>query len=290
MAIKLACADFTWPLLSHHHTLQMIQMLGFEGVDIGLFGNRSHIRPEVVRQDVPMWAGIIGERLDRYGLEPADIFLIASTEADRAAANDPDPVHQEEYRALFHAALEFTRRLGGRGMTVTGGIVFDGETPESSLRNTSEALKWRVDEAAKHDIQLSFEPGAGSNTDTPAKVLRLLELTPGLTLTLDYGHFVYVGIPDAEIEPLIEHARHFHCRGAAKNRMQTRFHENAIDFRRVLERMQEVGYPGYFAIEYVWIDLWDCNRVDNTMETIQFRDFARAVLEGREYVPHQPNI
>jgi hypothetical protein len=40
--------------------------------------------------------------------------------------------------------------------------------------------------------------------------------------------------------------------------------------------MKEVGYRGYFAIEYVWIDWEGANRTENTCETIQFRDLARA--------------
>ena len=37
MKWKLACADFTFPLLRHDQSLDLIAMLGFEGVDIGLF-------------------------------------------------------------------------------------------------------------------------------------------------------------------------------------------------------------------------------------------------------------
>ena len=40
--MKLACADFTWPLLSHVGSLALIRLLDIEGVDLGLFGNRSH--------------------------------------------------------------------------------------------------------------------------------------------------------------------------------------------------------------------------------------------------------
>jgi len=45
MTLKLACADFTFPLLPHEHVLQLIAMLEFTGVDIGLFEERSHLRP-----------------------------------------------------------------------------------------------------------------------------------------------------------------------------------------------------------------------------------------------------
>ena len=45
MTFRLACADFTFPLLSHEQSLDVISMLGFDGVDIGLFEGRSHLHP-----------------------------------------------------------------------------------------------------------------------------------------------------------------------------------------------------------------------------------------------------
>ena len=34
MRLKLACADFTYPILPHQQALQVIAMLGLKGVDI----------------------------------------------------------------------------------------------------------------------------------------------------------------------------------------------------------------------------------------------------------------
>ena len=81
--IKLACPDFTWPLMPHTTALDLIRSLEFEAVVLGLFGNRSHIRPEVVRKDVPKWAGILGERTARAGLEVADLFVQAWTDVEK---------------------------------------------------------------------------------------------------------------------------------------------------------------------------------------------------------------
>lgn len=53
MELKLSCADFAWPLLPHERVLDHIRGLEIEAVDLGLFAGRSHLRPEVVRQDVP---------------------------------------------------------------------------------------------------------------------------------------------------------------------------------------------------------------------------------------------
>ena len=278
--MKLACADFTWPLLAHVPVLELIHLLDIEGLDLGLFGNRSHLRPETVRKDIPMWGGILRERIERTGLELADLYFQPWTDFETMAPNHPDPHQQDEAWALFADMLELARRLDAPGITMLPGLQFPGDSWEVSVRRSAEALKRRIDAADRHGIRLSVEAHLGSHVDTPEKVARLVELTPGLTLTLDYTHFVYAGIAEAEIEPLLAHARHFHCRGGAPGRLQTTFEENRIDYERVIGRMRELGYPGYFAIEYVWTEWQDCNRTENTCETIRFRDLARAAIAG----------
>ena len=283
--MKIACADFTWPLLPHDGVLRLIRLLDIEGLDLGIFGNRSHIRPEMVREDIPMWSGVLTERIRQSGLELADFFYQPWTDFETMAPNNTDPRQQEEARALFDDMLEMARRLEAPGMTMLPGVRFGDESWESSIRRSAEALKWRVEAAAAAGLRLSVEGHIGSNVDTPEKLAHLLELTPGLELTLDYSHFTFQGIADSEVEPLLEYARHFHCRGAAPGRFQTGFEQNTIDYRRVIERMQEVGYDGYFAIEYTWTEWQNCNQTENTCETIRFRDLVRAILAGREYMP-----
>jgi sugar phosphate isomerase/epimerase len=275
--MKLACADFTWPLLPHERALELIHLLDIEGLDLGIFGNRSHVRPEMVRDDIPMWAGILQERIDRAGLELADFFFQPWTDFTVMAVNHLDPKQQDEARTIFQDMLELARRLKTPGMTILPGVRFGEESWDAAIRRSAEALKWRVDAAARHGIVLSVEGHLGSCVDTPEKLATLIERTPGLKLTLDYTHFVSAGFVDADVEPLLVHARHFHCRGAAKGQLQTTFDENAIDYRRVLRKMREIGYTGYFGIEYVWSDWQNCNRTDNLSETIRFRDLAREI-------------
>ena len=43
--MKLACADFTFPLLPHDRVLDLIAALEMDGVDVGLFEGRSHLWP-----------------------------------------------------------------------------------------------------------------------------------------------------------------------------------------------------------------------------------------------------
>ncbi|PYV20938.1 MAG: hypothetical protein DMG24_21105 [Acidobacteria bacterium] len=97
-------------------------------------------------------------------------------------------------------------------------------------------------------------------------------MVPGLTLTLDYTHFTYQGLPDDAIEPLLAHASHFHARAACRGKLQAPLKQNTIDYRRVLRAMKGANYSGFVVLEYVWVDWMGCNEVDNLSETILLRD------------------
>jgi sugar phosphate isomerase/epimerase len=132
-----------------------------------------------------------------------------------------------------------------------------------------------VEAAANVGVTLSVEPHLGSIVPTPQAASRLIDLTPGLTLTLDYGHFTFQGIPDTDIEPLMARTSHFHARGACPGKLQSTMGENTIDFDGVVRAMQKVKYPGFVVLEYVWTEWMDLNRVDNLSETVILRDLLR---------------
>lgn len=51
-------------------------------------------------------------------------------------------------------------------------------------------------------------------------------------------------LPDAEVEPLVEHASHFHARGGRRGLLQERFAHNTIDYGRIVDFMGQTGYRG----------------------------------------------
>ena len=63
MTLKLACADFAFPLLPHDQVLDLIAALGFGGVDIGLFEGRSHRWPSREFANVAKSARELGRKL-----------------------------------------------------------------------------------------------------------------------------------------------------------------------------------------------------------------------------------
>ena len=278
--MKLACADFTFPLLPHDKVLSVISMLEFPGVDIGLFEGRSHLRPSAMFANVEKNAKELARKLADHSLEAADIFLQTAEDFTSVAANHPDAKIREKAREMFIHTLEFTSICNGRHVSTLPGVFFEGEAEDVSYGRACEELNWRCQKVKEYGLIFSVEAHVGSIVPDPVSAEKLVQDVPGLTLTLDYTHFTKQGIPDSHIEPLIKYASHFHARGATKGLLQASLKENTIDYARVVKVMRETDYKGYIGVEYVWIDWENCNKVDNMSEVILLRDFLREQIAG----------
>jgi sugar phosphate isomerase/epimerase len=275
--IRLSCADFAFPLLSHDQSLGLIAELGFTGVDIGLFEGRSHLRPGEVLSSSGAAADLRRRCGDR-GLAIADLFLIPGATAAALAANHPDPAERAASRDVFRRGLDFAIACGAEHYSILPGIPWPEEDKAASFARAVEELGWRAEVAAAAGLPLSCEAHIGSIVPSPAETLALLEAVPALGLVLDHGHFVVPGFATEEIERLHPRAVHVHARGGCRDRIQTIAEENTIDFSRLVRSLAGLGYRGWICVEYVWMQTWDCNRVDNLSETILLRDRLRAAI------------
>ena len=276
--LKLASADFTFPLLPHDNVLDLIAALEMDGIDIGLFEGRSHLWPSREFKNVGKSARALRRKLDDRGLKPADVFLQMNPDFIPFAINHPQPSRRRKARETFLRTLEYAVRLGSPHVTTLPGVYFESDEPQTeSWKRSQDELSWRVEQAEKAKLLFAIEAHVGSLAPSPQEAQRLVTSVPGLTLTLDYTHFTRLGMPDSAVEPLVKYATHFHVRGARKGRLQTRFQDNTIDYARVLKAMRKSNYSGYLGIEYVWIDWEHCNECDNISETILFRDFLRSL-------------
>jgi sugar phosphate isomerase/epimerase len=278
MRPRLACADFTFPLLPHDKVLQLIAMLEFSGVDIGLFENRSHLWPSREFAQPGQSAQRLKDQLDAYGLVAADIFLQMDPDFTPYAINHPEAARRQKARDWFVRTLEYAAQVGAHHVTTLPGVEFDGAVPADAWQRAVDELHWRVEQAQRFGIVFGVEPHVGSIAPHPQLAAELVAQVRGLTLTLDYTHFIRLGMADAEVEPLVALASHFHVRGARPGRLQTGFKDNTIDYARVLDAMRATGYAGWLGIEYIWLDWEGCNECDTISETILFRDHVRALL------------
>ena len=274
--MKLSCADFSFPLLPHDATLELISLLGLRGVDIGLFAGRSHLRPETELRAPTKNGERLRRRLASHGLTAADAFLQVHENFTDFAINHPKSSRRKFARSQFSRTLDYAAAAGSKHITILPGVIFKNESRAMSLARAASELAWRVDQAATMKLTVAVEPHVGSLVDTPERALALARRVPGLGLTLDYAHFTRVGILDSRIEPLAARATHFHARCARQGRLQANFKENTIDFRRAMRALDRHRFIGWVAFEYVWIDWEHCNEVDVISETILLRDHLTA--------------
>ncbi len=282
--IELSCADNTFRLVQPWESaVEIIRLLELDGVDVCLMGNRSHIRPEDVRGDIPASAERITKALHSCGLAVSDLFCIPWTDFERFAPNHPDPDERARSRALFEDMLELAVRIEAPGITMLPGIDWENGGHGDSFDRSVDELGWRAELARVEGLRFSIEPHLGSIAQAPAEADRLCRETSGLELTLDYSHFVYQGYSQEEIEPLVVHARHLHARGARETRMQTALKDSVIDFERLVDVLQASGYAGDIGLEVLWIDWEHLNECDTVSETILLRDRLRARLAGEAW-------
>lgn len=275
MMPKLSCADFSFPLLTHDHSLDLIAMLGFKGVDIGLFERRSHLWPSREFREVAKSARKLRRKLQARGLVASDIYLQADPDFVPYAANHPEVGRRRKARRLFEQTLEYAHGCGAAHLSALPGAAFAQERRTDSFKRCCDEMSWRVERAAQARIPFGIEAHVGSIVPKPGDAMRLLQNVPGLTLTFDPTHFVYAGFSESQFEPLLAHASHHHCRGGRRGRLQCSFKDNQIDYRRIVRSARRAGYQGWFCMEYVWIDWEHCNETDNLSETIRFRNLLR---------------
>lgn len=278
--IEFSCANYSFPLLSRRQALQLLHVLEFNWVDIGLFERDPAFLPSALIEAPVTFTQTVQEDLRANGLHPSDIFLQIGKSPAEASANDPDPTVRAQNREVFLRALEFCVTLGGGHLTGLPGVSHGHKEKDFAL--AAEEAAWRVAQCREAEVVYAVEAHIGSICANTALTLRLLSSVEGLTLTLDYGHFICQGEESAAVHSLLPFASHLHVRGGARGRLQTGVTENAIDFAGMMEGLHALNYEGKIALEYVWIDWEGCNRADNISETILLRERLRAMTKALE--------
>ena len=138
MQLKLACADFTFPILPHEQVLALISMLGLKGVDIGLFEDRSHLQPSTEFEDVQRSGRALGQQLADNGLVAADLFLQLALDYESHAVNHPQPEIRHHARDAFLKVLDYAAECNGKHVTGLPGAFFEHEPKSDSTARSAE--------------------------------------------------------------------------------------------------------------------------------------------------------
>jgi len=273
-----SCADYTFPLLSRTQSLQLIQLLEFDFVDIGLFERNPCYRPSALMASPAEFKRGVRQDLKSAHVRPADLFLQIGLDPAESSTNDPDPAVRRRNREVFNHALELCTVIECGHMTGLPGV--DHSHNEQDLALAAEENIWRLELSRQAGVVYSIEPHVGSICADAASTHRFLSNVEGLTLTLDYGHFICLGEESSAVHSLLPFASHVHTRGGSRGRLQASVAENTIDFEDMMAALHRQRYMGKLALEYVWTDWQGCNRVDNISETILLRQHLREIAAG----------
>ena len=278
--IRFATGDYSFPLLSWEKALRLASDLGMGGIDVSLFQDRSQLKPEEALANPSVTGAKAGATVKANGLQVADVFGIPGKDFVALCPNHPDAGVRSASREYFRRLVDFAAACGSAHLSSLPGAVFDSEDFDTSFARCVEELGWRLEVAHRAGLAFAVEAHIGSIIADPKRAERLVKSVPGLTLTLDLGHFIAQGFQQAEANPLIDHTSHVHARCGSPGRLQAPLKTNVIDFQDLVTRLTARSYPGWYAIEYVWIDWEHCNEVDNVSETILLRGVLEAAARA----------
>ena len=277
---KFSCADFTFPVLERSAALRLVKLLGFDHVDIGLFARSTHFSPIDLQAAPHSYTARVLQDLEDAELHASDVFVQIGVDPSERAANDPSSAIRANNREAFSRALEFCVAARCNHLTGLPGVFHSAIPEETDLELAAEETKWRITECKSAGVQYAIEPHVGSICADVESTQAFLRTVEGLMLTLDYGHFVMAGESSARVHNLLPFASHVHVRGGAPDRLQTSVDENAIDFDGMLAGLKQLGFDGFLALEYVWVNWKGCNRTDNLSETILLRRALESMISN----------
>jgi len=267
----LAAHSWSFPHLDLPAACRHAASLGYEALDLGSgdFGVLTGIDvPTVVADEqFPVRAR---RAAGAAGIVYTDHFVVLPH-----AVNDPEPGRAAENAEVFRALVPRLVAAGIPGVTFSPGF-YAGRSWDEAFASAASALRDLI--AIGSGLQVRIEAHVDSVADTPRRALDLLNQVRGLTLTLDYSHFVVAGFAEDEIEQLTPFASHMHIRQARPGELAVEVARGTIDVRRLLSRLLAGGYAGAIAIEYVSHPWHGQDRIDVTTENAAILAEVRAIL------------
>lgn len=260
---RIAGCSFIYPNKPLEEGIRQAAELGFRTVDVGVGGANGHLSPRAAAQEPEAMASDARRAAERHGVRLNECFTLNFGRP----INDPDPEPRAETRRLFTGFAAFAKEAGCRSILLLPGPIHAQLGPQRSLDLAVEGLTPLADAAASHGVALHVETDCDSCAASPAAAEELCVRVPGISLTLDYSHFIFHGHAQQEVERLHRYAGHLHVRQASRGRIVDSVEKGTIDYGRVLRGLEQAGYRGLFCVEYLHVPGVDAWGIDVIAET-----------------------
>ena len=267
MSIEIGGCSFSFGPRSLREALQILKVLGFDIVDLGVCLGNTQVHPVRAAQNPEVTASEVIQALGEMRMRPEECFVLDFGEP----INHPEDRVRERTRLLFRGIVRFASLVGFRSVMLIPGIVDASVGPERSFDISVKALRELVKMSDDAGVRLNVEPCQPSVAENPQDAMRLCDEVPGLGLTLDYSHFIDPGYEQSSVEPLHRFTRHFHARQAAPGKRVEAVAKGTIDFNRIASLLKAEEFEGVVAIEYVDCDVTTQCGVNVMDETIKMK-------------------
>jgi sugar phosphate isomerase/epimerase len=248
--IRFSCSEYSFPQLSPAQRLALLQFLGFNYVDIGLFESGNGFRIGLLLMDPKQFTKHLKRDLKRTGLEVSDIFLRDGIRQEVSSANDHRLLVRSRNRKLFLLAIDLCAAIGCVHIASFSGIRHKDKQEVEGVKLAKEEASWRQCLASGAGVCYAIRPHAGSLCPDVAGTHEFIKAVPGLTLALDYRGFAHAGANPCEIQSLLPFASHIDVPGGAPNQQETEAEESLIEISSIIRGLHELRYDGFLVIDY----------------------------------------
>jgi len=226
--------------------LEKISARGFSEIDLIMINGWCHIYPSELATDFSANAKRCEEAFQKYGVTPRAVNVgLTNQPHDRRAGSVRENLKKLE------AVFKFMNRFSVKAAALQPKQKDETREPNEVLRDCVDSLAEYYKLAGQYGVSLGLELHVGSPFETKEAVAYLLERLPDAGVAYDPSHFVAYGYDLRESEFFMGNAVQVHLRDAAKDKMQAKLGEGTVDFGWIMNRFAEIGYAGYYSLEYL---------------------------------------
>ena len=235
------------------HAIKEIKAIGYHGVEI--LCDIPHAYPpgfgdDKVKStlDTLASAGLQISNLNAFTLYAiGDVYHPSWIEADESARNV----------RMQHTAdcLRLAKKLGVKNIsTEPGGPYSASEDASGLLKLFASGIRSASKIAEETGVKLLIEPEPSLLLETSSQFKEFIKNIESdyVKLNFDIGHFFCVGEDPAKlVHELADYTEHFHVADIASTRVHNHLipGNGAIDFAKVFDAMDEIGYRGFATVE-----------------------------------------
>jgi len=259
--VIVACSTIAFTGVPLGDAFARIRSLGFANADLSV-------------HHMPGWGHFLAEDI-RLNQDLALSELCRAREATGvgvAAINlNLDPGFSAE-RGQFESACLFAVRAGVPVVSLV-----PARRNEAVERHR---LSDHLDIAGRYGVVLAVEFHDPSVMREMRTALQFVRDLPGLKITLDTGHLIHVGTPQAEWGPLYPLVRHVHVKDAGRGLglAQVPVGKGELDVARLVSDLAVAGYDGALSVEYIGRLPHDEMRFDPEPEMVRMREALEKAL------------